>query len=48
MTQHLNPPTGREVAIPMALFCWIETHEIRQASLYDDAGTLLRQLGLAL
>jgi steroid delta-isomerase-like uncharacterized protein len=42
------PPTGREVAIPMALFCWIEAREIRQASLYYDAGTLLRQLGLAL
>ena len=42
------PPTGREVAIPMALFCSSEAREIRQASLYYDAGTLLRQLGLAL
>ena len=42
------PPTSREVAIPMALFCWIEAREIRRASLYYDAGTLLRQLGLAL
>jgi predicted ester cyclase len=42
------PPTSREVVIPMALFCRIEAREIRQASLYYDAGTLLRQLGLAL
>jgi steroid delta-isomerase-like uncharacterized protein len=42
------PPTGREVAIPMALFCSIEARQIRQASLYYNAGTLLRQLGLAL
>jgi steroid delta-isomerase-like uncharacterized protein len=42
------PPTGREVTIPMALFCWIEAQEIRKANLYYDAGTLLRQLGLAL
>jgi steroid delta-isomerase-like uncharacterized protein len=42
------PPTGREVTIPMALFCSIEAREIQQASLYYDAGTLLRQLGLAL
>jgi steroid delta-isomerase-like uncharacterized protein len=42
------PPTGREVAIPMALFCWIDAGKIQQASLYYDAGTLLRQLGLAL
>jgi len=41
-------PTGREVAIPMGLFCWIEAGRIRQATLYYDAGTLLRQLGLAL
>ena len=42
------PPTGRAVAIPMALFCEIERQEIQLASLYYDAGTLLRQLGLAL
>ena len=42
------PPTGQEVAIPMALFCCIEAGQIRQATLYYDAGTLLRQLGLAL
>jgi steroid delta-isomerase-like uncharacterized protein len=42
------PPTGREIAIPMALFCVIETGQLRRASLYYDAGTLLRQLGLAL
>jgi hypothetical protein len=41
-------PTGREVVVPMALFCWIEAREIRKASLHYDAGTLLRQLGLAL
>ena len=42
------PPTGQEVAIPMALFCQIESGQIRRATLYYDAGTLLRQLGLAL
>jgi steroid delta-isomerase-like uncharacterized protein len=42
------PPTGREVGIPMALFCGIEAGQIRRATLYYDAGTLLRQLGLAL
>jgi steroid delta-isomerase-like uncharacterized protein len=42
------PPTGREVAIPMALFCRIEAGQIQEATLYYDAGTLLRQLGLAL
>jgi len=42
------PPTGQEIAIPMALFCWIEAGKIRRATLYYDAGTLLRQLGLAL
>ena len=42
------PPTDREVAIPMALFCLIEAGQLRRASLYYDAGTLLRQLGLAL
>jgi steroid delta-isomerase-like uncharacterized protein len=42
------PPTGRQVAIPMALFCRLEARQIRQASLYYNAGTLLQQLGLAL
>ena len=42
------PPTGQEVVIPMALFCQIEAGQIRRAILYYDAGTLLRQLGLAL
>jgi steroid delta-isomerase-like uncharacterized protein len=42
------PPTGREVAIPMALFFAIEAGQLRRATLYYDAGTLLRQLGLAL
>jgi steroid delta-isomerase-like uncharacterized protein len=42
------PPTGQEVAIPMVLFCQIEAGQIRRATLYYDAGTLLRQLGLAL
>jgi steroid delta-isomerase-like uncharacterized protein len=41
-------PTGREVAIPMALFCGIAAGRIRRATLYYNAGTLLRQLGLAL
>ena len=42
------PPTNREIAIPMALICVIEVGQLRRASLYYDAGTLLRQLGLAL
>ncbi|HEU5101792.1 MAG TPA: ester cyclase [Roseiflexaceae bacterium] len=42
------PPTGQDVAIPMALFCQIEAGQIRRATLFYDAGTLLRQLGLAL
>ena len=42
------PPTDRKIAIPMALFCVIEAGQVRRASLYYDAGTLLRQLGLAL
>jgi predicted ester cyclase len=42
------PPTGREIAVPMALFFWIDAEQIRQVTLYYDAGTLLRQLGLAL
>jgi steroid delta-isomerase-like uncharacterized protein len=42
------PPTGQEVAIPMALFCQIEAGRIRRATLFYDAGTLLRQIGLAL
>jgi steroid delta-isomerase-like uncharacterized protein len=42
------PPTGQEVAIPMALFCQIEAGQIRRATLFYDAGTLLRQLGLVL
>jgi steroid delta-isomerase-like uncharacterized protein len=42
------PPTGREVAIPMTLFCRIAVGQIQQATLYYDAGMLLRQLGLAL
>jgi steroid delta-isomerase-like uncharacterized protein len=42
------PPTGQEVAIPMALFCRIEAGQIRRATLFYDAGTLLRQIGLAL
>ena len=41
-------PTDREVSIPMALFCVIEAGQLQRASLYYDAGTLLRQLGLAL
>jgi steroid delta-isomerase-like uncharacterized protein len=42
------PPTGQEIALPMALFFWIEAGQIRRVSLYYDAGTLLRQLELAL
>jgi steroid delta-isomerase-like uncharacterized protein len=42
------PPTGREISVPMALFFWIDTGEIRRVTLYYDAGMLLQQLGLTL
>ena len=42
------PPTGQRVAVPMVLVCHIADGSIQQISWYYDAGTLLRQLGLAL
>ncbi|MCI0399100.1 MAG: ester cyclase [Chloroflexi bacterium] len=42
------PATGREVAIPMVLVCRIAAEKIQQAALYYDAGSLLRQLGMAI
>ena len=41
-------PTGREVALPMTIVFRMAHGQIRSARLYYDAGTLLRQLGLAL
>ncbi|MCI0580843.1 MAG: ester cyclase [Chloroflexi bacterium] len=42
------PATGRAVVVPMVLVCRLANAQIQQAALYYDAGTLLRQLGLAL
>jgi steroid delta-isomerase-like uncharacterized protein len=42
------PPTGREVAVPMILLCHTTDHHIQHIAWYYDAGTLLRQIGLAL
>ncbi len=41
-------PTGRTVAVPMVLTCGIRDGQVWRANLCYDAGTLLRQLGLAL
>lgn len=41
------PPTRQEVAVPMAMICQMEEGLIKQITLYYNAGTLLRQLGLA-
>ena len=41
-------PTGRAVAVPMVLTCGIRDGQVWRANLCYDAGTLLRQLGLAL
>jgi steroid delta-isomerase-like uncharacterized protein len=41
------PPTHLEVAVPMVLLCQVEAEQIKRAALYYNAGTLLRQLGLA-
>jgi predicted ester cyclase len=41
-------PTGRLVALPLALVSQRREGKIERVSLYYDAGTLLRQLGLAL
>lgn len=40
------PPTRQEVAVPMVMLCQLHDGQIRQAVLYYNAGTLLRQLGL--
>jgi steroid delta-isomerase-like uncharacterized protein len=40
------PPTQQVVAVPMAMVLRLAGDEIRQADLYYNAGTLLRQLGL--
>jgi steroid delta-isomerase-like uncharacterized protein len=42
------PATGQVVVLPMVVYCQIESGQIKQAMLYYNAGTLLRQLGLAL
>jgi hypothetical protein len=41
------PPTQLAVCIPMVLICRIDAGRITWSSLYYNAGTLLRQLGLA-
>jgi predicted ester cyclase len=42
------PATGREVALPMIIVCHIAAEKIQQAAMYYDAGSLLRQLGMAI
>ena len=42
------PATGREVAVPMILFCDTANQQIQRIACYYDAGTLLRQLGLSI
>lgn len=42
------PATGREVSVPMIIVCHIATERIQQAAMYYDAGSLLKQLGMAL
>jgi len=42
------PATGREVAVPMMLLYRLAEGHIHYLAWYYDAGTLLRQLGLAL
>ncbi len=41
------PPTRLPVCVPMVLICRIDAGRITWGSLYYNAGTLLRQLGLA-
>lgn len=40
------PPTRQAVVLPMVLVCQMTGKWIHQATLYYNAGTLLRQLGL--
>ncbi len=42
------PPTDREVTLPLALVCRWQTGRLHHVALYYDAGSLLRQLDLAL
>ena len=42
------PATGREVTVPMILLGHINQQQIQHLTLYYDAGTILRQLDLAL
>ncbi|GAB4443657.1 MAG: hypothetical protein Kow0031_25940 [Anaerolineae bacterium] len=42
------PCTGRPVTLSLALICHFQAEQITRIELYYDAGTLLRQLGLAL
>ncbi|MCP5097688.1 MAG: hypothetical protein GY943_19245 [Chloroflexi bacterium] len=41
------PNTGRHISLKMAVICRFETGVFTQIELYYDAGSLLRQLGLA-
>ena len=41
------PASGRELILAMTLVCQLENGIIRAATLYYDAGALLRQIGLA-
>jgi len=42
------PATGREIILPMIIVCHIAAEKIQQAAIYYDAGSLLRQLGMAI
>lgn len=42
------PPTGREVILSVRIIFQLVDSQIRAADIYYDAGSLLRQLGLAL
>ena len=42
------PNTGRQISLSLAIICHFHADKINCIELYYDAGTLLRQLGLAL
>jgi hypothetical protein len=42
------PCTGRHITLSLAIICRFRADQIAHIELYYDAGTLLRQLGLAL
>lgn len=42
------PATGRQVTVAMVIVCQLYQERICRIALFYDAGTLLRQLGLAL